>query len=121
MSVILTKRSGGGGGVEELTQIHQTIPSSVTLTIDSLSIAMYRSAKWIVTITDEVLDKSMAYEILGLHRRLTDANYNVYAMIGDTVNHTPDVQIVALDLVLLITNNEPHDIIVDVVRIPTLA
>lgn len=118
MSILLTGRISGASGV---AQLHDVIASSATANVDIIPMATYRSTKYLVTITDDTANKSMAYEVLAMHKQLTTASHNRYGILGDIIAHDLDVQVIGTDLVLKITNNEAHSITVDVVRMPTLA
>ena len=118
MSILLTKPAGSGGG-SNVETIHVEIPTTNTILVDSLPLATYRTAKWIVTLNDSVGGTSMAYEVLGVHDDLV-AHHTRYARTGDNIPHGIDVILNGIDMALEITNNIANSLTVDVVRIATL-
>lgn len=115
MSVILTRGKGGS----PLTELHATVGPSATVNVDTVPIGMYRSSKWLITVTDETLDLATSYEVLAMHTQLTNPTHNKYGIIGDIVLHSLDVVLIGTDLILQVTNPQAHNILVDAVRIPT--
>ena len=107
-----------GTGVVALTPV--VIIPAATEPVDFLSIATYRSSKWVVTITDSVGSFYKSYEVLAVHNGTT-ALFTVYAKIGDPIDVTTEVTINGANLELQITNNSSNSITVDGQRVATLA
>ena len=91
------------------------IPSSVTQNCDSISISLYRTVKWVVSITNNVDGKYLSFEVLAVHDN-TDVIFNEYSIIGDNINYVIDVFIDSGNLTLSLTNNELNNINVSILR-----
>lgn len=120
MSVIVARGRGiggaGGGGVG--SPLSLTIPNATTGIVDVLAVATYRSAKWLVTVTDSTGNRVRSYEVFGMHRNGASPTHNLYGILGDTITHTVAVTIVGANLRLEVTNNDGAAITVDAVRLP---
>lgn len=89
-----------------------------TVLADSVAIATYRSAKWLVTIKDVVGGLYKFYEVIAVHNG-TIPLFSVYGKVGNTISVFTDVTIVAGFLRLELTNNSTNSIDVSVMRIVT--
>jgi hypothetical protein len=92
--------------------------NGVTLVADSVAIATFRSAKWLVTIKDSTAGDYKFYEVIAVHNGTTPL-YSVYGNVGDTISVFTDVTIVSGFLRLEITNNSTNSIDISVMRIVT--
>lgn len=92
--------------------------NGVTGLADSVAIATNRSAKWLVTIKDEVAGAYKFYEVIAVHNGTTPL-YSVYGNVGDVLSVFTDVTIVSGFLRLEITNNSTNSIDISVMRIVT--
>lgn len=105
----------GAGAVEIASG---PVPVGDPVVADSIAIALYRSAKWIVTITDTAGGEYKSYEVLAVHKNTT-ALYSVYSLVGDKISVFTDVSVVGANLVLTLTNNHSNPIGIKVQRIAT--
>jgi len=92
--------------------------NAVTGLADSVAIATYRSAKWLVTIKDSTAGTYKFYEVIAVHNGTTPL-YSVYGNVGDVISVFTDVTIVSGFLRLEITNNSTNSIDISVMRIVT--
>ena len=74
------------------------------------------TVKWIVTISDLFSTKVRAFEVLAI-KKGANATYNIYGIVGDTINTTLSVTIVGGKITLSITNNEIFDIQIQIIHI----
>lgn len=108
-----------GIGDDAVTQINVgPIYATESAVIDSLDLTTWRSAKWIVTITDAVSGTFKVSEVLGLHRD-GESSFSHYGMIGDAISCRVQVKVSAGNLELEVENTHPNAIHVSAVRIPT--
>ena len=94
------------------------VANGITQIADSVAIATYRSAKWLVTIKDEIAGTYRFYEVIAVHNG-TIPLFSVYGKLGATISVFTDVTIVAGFLRLEITNNSTNSIDISVMRIVT--
>jgi len=122
MSVIVARGRGiGGAGAGGIgTALSLSIPNTTTGVVDILPVATYRSAKWLVTVTDSTGNRVRSYEVFGMHRNGASPTHNQYGILGDTITHTVAVTINGTNLRLEITNNDGAAITVDAVRLPII-
>ena len=105
-----------GAGVVEVAS--GPVPVGDPVVADSIAISLYRSAKWIITVTDSAGGEYKTYEVLAIHKTTT-ALYSVYSIVGDKISVFTDVSIVGANLELEITNNHSNPIDIKVQRIAT--
>lgn len=94
------------------------VANGATQVADSVAIATYRSAKWLVTIKDSIAGTYRFYEVIAVHNGTTPL-YSVYGKVGDVISVFTDVTIVAGFLRLEITNNSTNSIDISAMRIVT--
>jgi len=110
----------GPSGAGASAPLRAYVPVSTTAVIESLSLSVYRSAKWIVTVTDRFNNKYRMGEVLAFHDG-TDARFVHYAIFGDAVLYVTEVVIIGSDMVLRVTNADAVELVVDAVRVGHLA
>jgi len=116
MSFILTQPISPPAGVNGYTVYNIPVPTTTTVTVDSFPDTL-QTLKWIVTLIDPIANKMMSYEVLGVNKFGSSLHHNRYSRVGDYVNHVFDLSYSAGSVLVEITNNEPNDIEVSVVRI----
>lgn len=97
--------------------VRQIVPANSSITVDSILVSQYRGTKWNVLISTDDQTRSRAYEILATHRAGLNPTFNMYAIIGDFIDHAPSVTSSSGTFNLMITNNESVDLIVDITRL----
>jgi len=119
MSVIVARSLGvvNSGGAA-IPTISATVLPTITQAVDSIALATFRTAKWLVTITDNTNDRILAYEVFGTITNGTTPTHTRYGVIGDTtISHLVDVVISGINVELTITNNEADDLQIDAIRL----
>lgn len=106
--------SGTGPAVRVL------VPSGETSIIQEFDASIYRTIKWIVTLTNPILGTVRSFELLALNHS-THCSHVVYGIIGDSMQYSVDVQLINTQVTLLLTNAETNDLIVDAVRIGSIS
>jgi len=97
------------------------VPASTMVVIDSVPEQFNRSIKWIVTAINLTTNDMQAFELLALNKFGLTASHTKYASIGDKINILTDVNIVLGNMELQITNNEISPLLINIVRIQSLA
>lgn len=105
-----------GSGVIEVD--FGTVTDGNTEVVDSVLRGVYRSVKWIATLTDSAGMLYKSYEVMAVHNG-TVAFHSCYGRVGDTIAVDTDVVVTGANLELSITNNHGSDIEVKVQRIAT--
>lgn len=108
----------GADGIGTVEVASGPVSNGNTVTADQIQIAVYRSVKWFVTITDAVGLQYKAYEVMAVHNGVT-ANFSVYSLIGDKLSIFTDVLVVGAFLEIQLTNNSTNDVTVKIQRIAT--
>ena len=108
----------GADGIGTVEVASGPVSNGNTVTADQIQIAVYRSVKWFVTITDAVGLQYKAYEVMAVHNCVT-ANFSVYSLIGDKLSIFTDVLVVGAFLEIQLTNNSTNDVTVKIQRIAT--
>lgn len=105
-----------------ITETKITIASAATGVADSIPIASGPSARWLLTITDDVTGNQTQSEIwAGNDGTLVGhTRYGIFS-IGGVVPHTVDVLIIAASMELQVTNTGGNSVTSRAVRIPTSA
>lgn len=106
-----------GSGVGPPVRV--TVPSGDTLVIEEFDSAVYRTIKWIVTITNPILETVRTFELLALNNN-THCSHTIYGSIGDQILCFTDVQLINNKITLLVTNSESNELIVDAIRISSI-
>lgn len=99
-----------------------TIGAAATVTCDTyLTTPEKKSCKWIVTIHDNIADKIAMFEMLAVYKgTVTAPDFNRYGRVGDHILHSVNVQQSGSLMQLKITNNESHNISINILRIEYL-
>jgi len=120
MGIILTKPTQTLSGIPGTILTGKAIPSTITEVIDSVSAVYNYGVKWIVTTIDDIDQNIQQYEVNVIKKFDNTTPYNIGPINGDVINHIVNVDLLGDDITLLITNNESHNILVNVIRIQTL-
>jgi len=117
MSVIVARSLGISGGTS-IPTISSSIIAGATALADSIPLAQFRTAKWLVTVTDATNDRILAYELFATITNGSTPTHTRYAVIGDTsILHVIDVVVTASTVDLSVTNNEIIDLQIDALRL----
>lgn len=111
---------GPGGVIGEL-QFNTTVAPTETRAIDSINISLVDSVIWEVTAIDRTTGKNRVTVVRGLVSEGT-ANFMVGPYFGASKTNYPheyDVQFIAGELILYLTNNHSNNITAEVLRIKT--
>lgn len=95
------------------------IPSTVTLTVDSVSQMGHRASKWFVAVTDLTTNDTEQYQVFAVHNNGVTA-YTQYSLLGPVISHSLIFDVVGLDFRFRVTNTGANSIQVDAVRLPIL-
>ena len=96
------------------TIIASVNPSSQQI-VDSVDGSLYRTVKWILSITNITDSIFTSSEVLAVHDD-TNVTHNEYSMVGDKVNYLIDVELNGNDINLKISNIENNEIQISVLR-----
>lgn len=110
----------GGGGVPGTIDTSLQISSGSTVVVDVCE-SEDLSVKWLLALVNQNEQVVATTEVMASHKFGTNPTHNQYGMTGDKINYDLDVQLQGDSLTLLITNNEPFEVLVNVVRIQLLA
>lgn len=91
------------------------IASGQTRIIESIPMAAWRSAKWMVTITHPQGNRYRTSEVLAMHDD-ADAHFIHYGLIGAPIRASVEVIRIGNDLALRVTNAEGGEVVADAVR-----
>lgn len=94
------------------------IPVGQTLTIDGVSTSNFRASKWFVVVATASGSRVRSYELYATHRLGTNPTFSYYAILGDSISHTPQIVTAGGVMNFNIFNTDSEDIIVYVTRIP---
>lgn len=89
------------------------VPTTTQGTCDSISSTLYRTVKWVVSVT--VGSKYTSFEVLANHDGI-DVVFNEYSIIGDRTDYTVDVELGGGNILFKVTNNEATTMTVSVLR-----
>jgi hypothetical protein len=95
------------------------VPVSQELVVDTVDAGQIRSAKWLVTLTDETNDLFNVAEILAIQNGV-NVTFTVSNKVGDFLPYRTTVVLNGTDFQCKIANNHTADLRVDLVRISTL-
>lgn len=96
-----------------------TLPAGALTVIDSqIDVPQHSGVKWLAGITDPISGNTMAFEIFLTHMNSDSSAEVTYAFIGDAFNVDVSSAIVNDQIVLSVQNNEPTNLIVNLLRIP---
>lgn len=124
MSVLLARSASFYPNVQPTTTrcspaifLQNTVPVGDTVNIDVVPTTDFLAAKWYVVITTNSGSRTRSYELYATHNQGLSPIANMYAMIGNSIAHVPDVTISSGNLNFEITNNDTEDLLVYVTRI----
>jgi hypothetical protein len=118
-ALIVALTSGGLTTTGQPVPIRITIPSMSSSVIEALDGSVYRSAKWLLTVTDSVGNRFAVSEVLALHTNVS-ASHIHYGNVGDNILYEVEITLIQGVMVFMIINSENVDLIVDAVRIGSL-
>lgn len=95
------------------------VPFYTEEVVDTVDTGQVRSAKWLVTLTDETNDLYHVAEILAIQNGST-AMFTVSNKVGSFIPYKVTVDLNGTDFQCKIANNHTADLRVDLVRISTL-
>lgn len=94
-----------------------TLPMNAQTVVDAIQYTNRASVKWLVTLVDSISLHIQSYEIAANYRAGdAEPTYVKYARIGKIIDNDVNVIVLADHVQLVIYNNEPHQIIADVLR-----
>lgn len=96
-----------------------SVNAGAITTLDTLDATVYRSAKWMVTVTDTFNSKYRTQETMGLHDGTTASHAN-YSIFGTPLDYSIDVHLSGGNLLLRCTNSASVALQVDAIRIANL-
>ena len=108
---------GPTGGIAA-NQTDTIVGASNTETIDAVTFADIRSAKWFITVTDATNGLFAFCEVAAIHDG-SIARWVHYAKIGAALDYSVAVSISGIQMIIEATNNEAVDLEFSVVRIVT--
>jgi len=101
-------------------QINASVGVGASVIVDSLSVALNPSSKWIITALDAVGNKRRISEVVAIHNG-TVAKHTHYGITGDLVPYSIDVFISGgLFFQLELTNNHSEVLDLKVLRLSTV-
>lgn len=106
----------GPSGAGSQLPVRSYVPANSSEIVDSIPTSVYRTAKWILTVTDRINGKVRVGEVLAFHNDV-EAHHTHYALMGNSVSYALDVLLLSGQLVLRLTNSEGVELMVDAVRI----
>lgn len=109
---------GFPGGL--INPIYVTIPPVSSSMIFEYDINIYRTLKYIITLTDNINNKYRSYEILILNQGGINSPFVIYGIIGDSIQTETDVQIINNKLTLTITNQEQSNLFIGAARVGSI-
>lgn len=111
--------SAGPAGAGAATPVRVLAPDATSVEVERLSAAIYRSTKWIVTVSDPLTNRFRVGEILAFHNG-AEAHHTHYAIFGDVIQYDVDVFMSGGDMVFRVTNSDVNPLTVDAVRVGNL-
>ncbi len=110
----------GPPGVSAQDQINSgPFAASITGIVDSVLIALIRSVKWVITVSDNTNSKYATYEVFGRHNG-TVAKHSRYGHQGSLKDLIDiDVTVSGVSMEISITNNHSSAVKVSVLRFAT--
>jgi hypothetical protein len=99
-----------------VVSVQKTMAASSSASIDSIAVAIARTAKWIVTVTNADRSRMRTFEVHATHRAGTNPTFVTYGFEGSVFAITPTVTLVGSNLVLSITNSELVGLVVYATR-----
>lgn len=95
-----------------------SIPPTTTNYIDVFETTpLNKSVKWVVTLLQQTTNKVYMYEIFSVFTNPSEPEYTIYGKVGDKIDHDVDVIGMGANMILQISNYEPDDVIVKIMRI----
>jgi hypothetical protein len=107
----------GGAGAQAPVRVYA--PPATPTVVEAVSMAVYRSCKWLVTVTDPFNGWYRVGEIMAFHDGV-DAHHIHYGMFGSPLQYTFDVVVASGNMTLRITNEDVSTLTVDAVRVGNL-
>lgn len=99
--------------------VRVSVPAGGISTIESLDATVYRSAKWMITVTDTLNGVFRTQETMGLHDGSSASHIN-YSIFGSQLSYSVDVHLSSNNLLLRLSNSAGVSLQVDAVRIANL-
>lgn len=99
--------------------VRVTAPAGSITVIESLDASVYRSAKWMITVTDTFNGNYRSQETMALHDG-TSASHTNYSIFGTVIPYSVDVHLSGNNLLLRLSNSAGVSLQVDAVRIANL-
>jgi hypothetical protein len=109
----------GPGGAGAAIPVRAFVPAAISAEIERIDATVYRSVKWVITVTDPFGGRYRMGEILAFHDG-AEARFVHYAIFGDSLQYAVDVILIGGDMVLRVTNAEAVQLTVDAVRVGNL-
>ena len=109
----------GPAGAGSQPPVRVYAPPATPTVVEAVNASVYRSVKWIVTVTDPFGGRYRMGEIMAFHDGV-DAHHIHYGIFGSAMLYTFDVVMSAGNMVLRITNADAVTLTVDAVRVGNL-
>lgn len=91
------------------------IAPSASLVIDSVDASLFRAVQWFLLLKDSVNGKYRTLNINAVHNGTT-STHTIFGVIGDFMNVAIDVQLIAGNIEVEVTNNHSATITVSALR-----
>lgn len=105
----------------QLPTVSVVAPSLVMTTIDTLSMAEYRTVKWIVTVIDLISNRIRSSEVFAHQTLAGDVSFSQSSVLGDSMNMKLSAVSTSGNIELQVLNDYPHSITVKAARMGTLS
>ncbi len=105
-----------GAGIENVTPI--TVPASNSGTLDTVNTANYASAKWFITVNDDVAGETKVLEVTAAFTSGMPS-FTRHAIVGDRINTSINVIYVSGNATVIATNSGANTVTVRAARILT--
>jgi len=109
----------GPGGAGSAVPVRVYVPLATSEIIESVSALVYRSCKWMITVTDPFGMRYRMGEILAFHDDV-EAHFTHYGIFGGAISYSVDVVLIGSEMSLRVTNADAVQLTVDAVRVGNL-
>lgn len=109
----------GPGGAGSAIPVRGYVPVATSAIIEEVDALVYRSCKWMITVTDPYGLRYRIGEIMAFHDGL-EAHYVHYAAFGAAISYSVDVTFISNKMGLRVSNADAVQLTVDAVRVGNL-
>lgn len=97
-----------------------SLPVGQTTPVDVIPLTVFQAAKWLITLTDTLNERTRMFEVSAVHRDGKPPLHTLFGDVGDRIPAVVNVSETYTDFILNIINNDTVELRVSVMRLQVI-